>query len=80
MVIRVIGSPALVASITMRESTAALAKSEKEKVQLSHDATVIDQAIKTATENAHDKILWEVEIATAPNRIMEVHIDSQSGK
>ncbi|ALA58434.1 PepSY domain-containing protein [Nitrospira moscoviensis] len=71
----------------------AWAKSEtKEKLQMSQNATItIDQAIKTATEKVpgkvieaelekkHDKPVWEVEIATADNRIMEVHVDSMSG-
>lgn len=71
----------------------AWAKSEtKEKLHMSQQATVtIDQAIKTAEEKVpgkvieaelekkHDKAVWEVEIATADNKIMEVHIDSMSG-
>jgi uncharacterized membrane protein YkoI len=71
----------------------AWAKSEtKEKLQMSQNATVtIEQAIKTATEKVpgkvieaelekkHDKPVWEVEIATADNKIMEVHVDSMSG-
>jgi len=71
----------------------AWAKSEtKEKLQLSQSATVtIDQAIKSATERVpgkvieaelekkHDKGVWEIEIATADNKIMEVHVDSMSG-
>lgn len=71
----------------------AWAKSDtKEKLQMSQNATVtIEQAIKTAEdkvpgkvieaelEKKHDKAVWEVEIATADNKIMEVHIDSMSG-
>lgn len=69
------------------------AKSEtKDKLQMSQQATVtIDQAIKAAEgkvpgkvieaelEKKHGKAVWEVEIATADNKIMEVHIDSMSG-
>ncbi|HEX6532782.1 MAG TPA: PepSY domain-containing protein [Nitrospira sp.] len=70
----------------------ALAKSAKEKLQLSQDAKVsIEEAIKTATdkvpgkvveaelEKKHGKAVWEVEIATADNKIMEVRLDSASG-
>lgn len=71
----------------------AWAKSEiKEKLQMSQNATItIDQAIKAAGEKVpgkvieaelekkHDKAVWEVEIATADNKIMEVHVDSMSG-
>ena len=71
----------------------AFGKSEaKEKLQLSQDAKVtVEEAIKTATakvpgkvieaeiEKKHGKAVWEVEIATADNRIMEVHLDSASG-
>lgn len=71
----------------------AWAKSEtKEKLQMSQNATItIDQAIKTATEKVpgkvieaelekeHGKPVWEVEIATADSKIMEVHVDSMTG-
>lgn len=71
----------------------AWAKSEiKEKLHMSQNATVtIEQAIKTASEKVpgkvieaelekkHDKPVWEVEIATADNKIMEVHVDSMTG-
>ncbi len=71
----------------------AWAKSDtKEKLQMSQQAKVtIDQAIKTAEEKVpgkvieaelekkHDKAVWEIEIATADNKIMEVHVDSMSG-
>jgi uncharacterized membrane protein YkoI len=51
----------------------------------------IDEAIKTASdkiagqiieaelERKHDKVIWEVEVVTAENKVMEVHIDAQSG-
>jgi uncharacterized membrane protein YkoI len=71
----------------------ALAKSDtKEKLRLSQEAKVtVEEAVKTATdkvpgkvieaeiEKKHGKAVWEVEIATADNRIMEVHLDSASG-
>jgi len=51
----------------------------------------IDQAIKTALakvpgkvievelEKKYSKLLWEVEVVTAENKVMEVHIDAESG-
>jgi uncharacterized membrane protein YkoI len=51
----------------------------------------IDQAIKTALEKVpgkvveaelekkHDTLVWEVEVVTAENKVMEVHIDADSG-
>jgi uncharacterized membrane protein YkoI len=64
----------------------------KETVQMAATAKVtIDQAIKTASEKVagkvveaelvkeHDKLTWEVEVVTAENKVMEVHIDAESG-
>ena len=64
----------------------------KETVEIAATAKVtIDQAIKTASEKVagkvveaelemkHDKIIWEVEVVTAENKVMEVHIDAESG-
>jgi len=64
----------------------------KEMVEMAATAKVtIDQAIKTATEKVpgkvveaelekkHDKLVWEVEVVTAENKLMEVHIDAESG-
>ncbi|TKB72690.1 MAG: hypothetical protein E8D45_10450 [Nitrospira sp.] len=61
-------------------------------VERAVDATVtIDQAIKTASENfpgkvieaglekKHDRTVWEVDIVTAEQGIMTVHIDGESG-
>ncbi len=81
------------AGFALLASGTAWAKSEiNEKLQLSQSATVtIDQAIKAAEdkvpgkvieaelEKKHDKAVWEVEIVTADNKIMEVHVDSMSG-
>ena len=51
----------------------------------------IDQAIKPASEKVagkvveaelekkHDTLIWEVEVVTAENKVMEVHIDAVSG-
>ena len=50
----------------------------------------IDQAIKTASEKVAGKVVeaelekkhalvWEVEVVTAENKVMEVHIDAESG-
>jgi uncharacterized membrane protein YkoI len=64
----------------------------KETVEMAAKAKVtIDQAIKTASEKVagkvveaelgkkHDKVIWEVEVVTAENKVMEVHIDADSG-
>jgi|SRR5262245_11664202 len=64
----------------------------KEMIEMAATAKVtIDQAIKTASEKVagkvveaelemqHDKIIWEVEVVTAENKVMEVHIDAESG-
>ena len=51
----------------------------------------IDQAIKTALEKVsgkiieaelettHHKLVWEVDIVTADKKVMEVHIDAETG-
>ena len=51
----------------------------------------INQAIKTASdkvagkvieaelEKKHNKLVWEVEVITAENKTMEVHIDANTG-
>ena len=64
----------------------------KEMIDMAATAKVtIDQAIKTASEKVpgkvveaelekkHDKLVWEVEVVTAENKLMEVHIDAESG-
>jgi uncharacterized membrane protein YkoI len=64
----------------------------KETIEMAATAKVtIDQAIKTASEKVagkvveaelekkHDKVIWEVEVVTAENKVMEVHIDADSG-
>jgi uncharacterized membrane protein YkoI len=64
----------------------------KEKVARAAKAKVtIEQAIKTASEKVpgkvveaelekkHDTLVWEVEVVTAENKVMEVHIDAESG-
>ena len=64
----------------------------KETVEMAAKAKVtIDQAIKTASEKVagkvveaelekkHDTLVWEVEVVTAENRVMEIHIDAESG-
>ena len=64
----------------------------KETVEMAAKAKVtIDQAIKTASEKVpgkvveaelekkHDTLVWEVEVVTAENKVMKVHIDAESG-
>ena len=65
---------------------------EQNKVAMAAVAKItIHEAIKTASEKMagkiieaelerkHDKVIWEVEVVTAENKVMEVHIDAQSG-
>jgi len=67
-------------------------KGEDDKAKMAAAAKVtIEQAIKTATdkvsgkvieaelEKKHDKLAWEVEVVTAENKIVEVHIDANTG-
>jgi uncharacterized membrane protein YkoI len=64
----------------------------KETVAMAAAAKVtIEQAIKTASEKVpgklveaelekkHDTLVWEVEVVTADNKVMEVHINAESG-
>ena len=64
----------------------------KETVEMAATAKVtIDQAIKTASEKVagkvveaelekkHEKLVWEVEVVTEENKVMEIHIDAESG-
>lgn len=64
----------------------------KETIEMAEKAKVtIDQAIKTASEKVagkvveaelekkHNTLVWEVEVVTAENKVMEVHIDAESG-
>lgn len=51
----------------------------------------IDQALKTASdkvpgkiieaelEKKHNKLVWEIEVVTADKKVMEVHIDAETG-
>ena len=89
---RVIVLPVAIGLALVASGTAWAKSDIKQKLQMAESATItIDQAIKTANEkvpgkvieaeleNKHNKAVWEVEIATADNKIMEVHVDSMSG-
>jgi uncharacterized membrane protein YkoI len=65
---------------------------EQSKLKMAAAATVtIDEAIKTASEKIagkiieaelekkHNKLVWEIEMVTAENKVMEVHIDAETG-
>jgi uncharacterized membrane protein YkoI len=67
-------------------------KEKNGKTEMATAAKVtIDQAVKTASEKVpgtvieaelekkHHKLVWEVEVVTAENKVMEVHIDADSG-
>lgn len=64
----------------------------KAAIEMAATAKVtIDQAIKTASEKVsgkvieaelekkHNKLVWEVEVLTADKKLMEVHIDAETG-
>jgi uncharacterized membrane protein YkoI len=64
----------------------------KEKAELAAAAKVtIEQAIKTASEKTpgkvieaelekkHGKTVWEVEVLTGDGKVVEVHLDAESG-
>lgn len=65
---------------------------EHDKIEMAAAAKItIDEAIKTASEKVsgkvieaeldrkHGKLIWEVEVVTAEHKIMEVHIDAETG-
>jgi len=65
---------------------------EHTKREMASAATVtIDEAIKTASEKLagkiieaelekkHNKLVWEVEVVTTENKVVEVHIDAKTG-
>jgi uncharacterized membrane protein YkoI len=67
-------------------------KEKKGKAEMAAAAKVtIDQAINTASEKVagkvieveleqkHNKLVWEVEVFTAENKVIEVHIDADTG-
>ncbi|MCP9468982.1 MAG: PepSY domain-containing protein [Nitrospira sp.] len=74
------------------ESASAGDKGKKDKVEMAQRAAVsIEQAIQTASEKVsgkvieaelerkHKKLVWEVEVVTPERKIVEVHIDAESG-
>lgn len=65
---------------------------KKGKAEIAAAAKVtIDQAVKTASEKVpgtvteaelemkHKKLVWEIEVVTADKKVMEVHIDADTG-
>lgn len=65
---------------------------EPNKLEMAAAAKItIEEAIKTASEKVfgkvieaeldrkHGKLVWEVEVVTAEQKIMEVHIDAETG-
>lgn len=82
----------LLAAGALADSGAAYGGEKKGKAEMAAAAKVtIDQAIKTASEKVsgkvieaelekkHGKLVWEVEVVTAENKVMEVHIDAETG-
>ena len=37
------------------------------------------KVIEAELEKKHNKLIWEVEVVTAENKVMEVHIDADTG-
>ncbi len=83
---------AFATALVFMSGTAGAKSDTAQKLALSQHATVtIEQAIRSATERVPGKVVeaelekkrgttvWEVGIATADNKIMEVHVDSMSG-
>ena len=81
----------IVAAGTMTVAGSAFGE-ERSKLEMAAAAKVtIDEAIKTASEKVsgkiieaeldrkHGKLIWEVEVVTAEHKIMEVHIDAETG-
>lgn len=81
----------VLAAGTMTVADSAFAE-EHNKLEMAAAAKVtIDDAIKTASEKVsgkvieaeletkHNKLVWEVEVVTAENKVMEVHIDAETG-
>lgn len=82
----------LLAAGTFTVAGAASGGEKKGKTEMAAAAKVtIDQAIKTASEKVagkiieaelekkHNKLVWEVEVVTSDNKVMEVHIDAETG-
>ncbi|TKS59469.1 MAG: hypothetical protein EWM72_02037 [Nitrospira sp.] len=82
----------LLAAGTLTAAGAVYGGEKKGKAEMAAAAKVtIDQAIKTASEKVsgkiieaelekkHDVIVWEVEVVTAENKVMEVYIDAETG-
>lgn len=76
---------------TMAVADSALGEGQS-KVKMAAAAKVsIGEAIKTASEKVpgtvveaelerkHNKLVWEVEVVTAEHKILEVHIDAETG-
>lgn len=38
-----------------------------------------DKAVEAELEKKHGKLVWEVEVVTAENNVMEVHVDADTG-
>lgn|SRR5512147_1694477 len=67
-------------------------KEKNGKAEMAAAAKVtIDQAFKTASEKVpgkvieaelemkHKRLLWEIEVVTADKKVMEIHIDAETG-
>ena len=83
----------LLAAGTLAAGLAFADEEEKNgKAEIAAAAKVsIDQALKTASEKVpgkiieaelemkHTKLVWEIEVVTADKKLMEVHIDADTG-
>jgi uncharacterized membrane protein YkoI len=81
----------LSASGTLTVADSAFGEEHNKHEMAAAAKVTIDEAIKTASEQLagkiieaelerkHDKLVWEVEVVTAENKVMEVHIDAETG-
>ena len=82
----------LLAAGTLAATGAAYGGEKKGKTEIAAAAKVtIDQAIKTASdkvsgkvieaelEKKHGMLVWEVEVVTTENKVLEVYIDAETG-
>ncbi|MGE0470415.1 MAG: hypothetical protein Nkreftii_003037 [Candidatus Nitrospira kreftii] len=58
---------------------AAAAKVTINQAIMTASAKVAGKVIEAELEKKHNKLIWEVEVVTTDNKVMEVHIDAETG-
>jgi uncharacterized membrane protein YkoI len=51
----------------------------KETVEMAASEKVPGKVVEAELEKKHNTLVWEVEVVTAENKVMEIHIDAESG-